>query len=967
MGEIVYNLSKHTGDIYLPNAYWVTVDNRGEPTHIKQKAYFDQIEYHNQKEIHRQIFKIIEALSIEAIETRFITNKRKISNLDGLLENISTKTFVLDFIDRMMNKFIQLIIDNKLMLCINLRKDSIVSNSLLDYKTVTIDPLLQFIRKNNGIIYRLKLQEKEDIWQINTKKVIPVCNNPAWIVANNSLMKIAHINGNMVKPFREKQELFIPERIVKTYFEKFILKVVKKVDIEASGFEIITKNELQKCNLILFRNLFNKKWEISLRMIYPEAEFTWNDKKENKIGFEFWKDDIKITKIVRDRIAENKYILKLEEFGLSNISGNSFVIDFDKTKSIDQNNTLYWLINYKRKLQKSGFNIINPLFQKKPIILTKPQLKINTSKDNDWFDIHAIVKIGNISFPFSFLKQNILDNNPYYVLPSNEVFVIPNEWMIKYNKFFKFARQTENNLQMDKSQFTILEDIDIIVPTKKRYKEKDEFKIPKSLNATLRQYQLEGVKWMVELRNNNLGACLADDMGLGKTLQTITVLLHSKEQNQNKINIEKPKIIQLDLFSTVNNVYSSSLNALIIMPASLIFNWKSEIIKFAPSLKIYSFIGANRVKNIHYFRNFDIVLTTYHTALRDIEFLKEMQFEYVVLDESQQIKNRRSKIFNAITQLEANHKISLSGTPIENSLSDLWSQMQFINAGLLGKYKFFEREFLKPIEKYSDKEKVSQLKQLIRPFLLRRTKQEVEKHLPELQIKTYYSEMTKEQEKIYEKEKSAARNYLLKIFDRNKNKQKLEILQVLNRLRQIANHPVLVKKAYSFDSGKFNDILEQLKIIKHSGHKVLIFSSYVKHLELLKNVFEEDRTPFSYLTGALTSRQRKQQVERFENDDNTNIFLISIKAGGVGLNLTKADYVFIIDPWWNPTTEQQAIARAHRIGQEQKVIAIKFITRNTLEEKIILLQQRKSQIAEDILGNTKTISLTKNDIDYLLK
>jgi len=320
-----------------------------------------------------------------------------------------------------------------------------------------------------------------------------------------------------------------------------------------------------------------------------------------------------------------------------------------------------------------------------------------------------------------------------------------------------------------------------------------------------------------------------------------------------------------------------------------------------------------------------------------------------------------------VSELEANHKVSLSGTPIENSLSDLWSQMQFINPELLGTFPFFKKEFLRPIEKAQNEEKQEQLKRLIAPYLLRRTKESVAKDLPELTQQVFYSEMTAPQKKAYETEKSTARNFILENIEQGNTKFNMVVLKTLLRLRQIANHPGLYLEDYTKDSGKFNDILHHLNVIRKGGHKVLIFSQFVSYLKMFKAEFEKNKWSHSILTGDMTSDKREAQIKQFKEREDVHFFLISLKAGGTGLNLTQADYVFIADPWWNPAAEQQAIARAHRIGQTRNVIAMKFITKDSIEEKILKLQQRKTKLAEDIIENHDKLKFEREDLEFLLE
>jgi SNF2 family DNA or RNA helicase len=346
--------------------------------------------------------------------------------------------------------------------------------------------------------------------------------------------------------------------------------------------------------------------------------------------------------------------------------------------------------------------------------------------------------------------------------------------------------------------------------------------------------------------------------------------------------------------------------------------------------------------------------------------LKEHEFFYLILDESQNIKNSGSKTYQTITKLKAKHRLVLTGTPIENSLSDLWSQINFLNKGLLGNQAYFKREFITPIEKKNDPEKQTKLQTLIRPFVLRRKKEEVARDLPPLTEQIRYCGMSKEQQTTYEKEKSIIRNNILQNIEKEGiKKSAIVVLQGLTKLRQLANHPSMLNADDEAESGKFDEIFRSLKSLMAENHKVLIFSSFVKHLELLKQKIESEKWKYSILTGQTTKRE--EVIKKFQEDPENRIFLISLKAGGVGLNLTSADYVFIIDPWWNPAAENQAINRAHRIGQDKKVFVYRFITEDTIEEKIQLLKERKSSLAEKFVNSNNPFQeITQKEIISLL-
>jgi len=441
-------------------------------------------------------------------------------------------------------------------------------------------------------------------------------------------------------------------------------------------------------------------------------------------------------------------------------------------------------------------------------------------------------------------------------------------------------------------------------------------------------------------------------MGLGKTIQTLALLQHNKEALSAPITEEAPG--QLRLFKEEQEI----LTSLIIVPASLIFNWENEIKRFVPGMLVRSHKGTQRKKNTEWFSDYDIIISSYHTVRQDIDIFSAFKFHYIILDESQVIKNPGSALYRTMIRLRSDFKLVLTGTPVENSLTDLWSQLNFVNPGLLGDLSFFRREFAKPIEKAGDDKKEFNLRKIIKPFILRRTKEMVAIDLPPLTEQTVFCDMTEEQFRIYDEEKSAVRNSILKSIEaEGVEKSAIVVLQGLMRLRQISNHPVMTFEDYISGSGKFDTVLQDIESVISEGHKILIFSSFVKHLNLYADALREKRTGFTLLTGASTNREKI--VSSFQNDPLNKVFLISLKAGGVGLNLTAADYVFILDPWWNPASEMQAMSRAHRIGQDKSVFIYRYITTNSIEEKIVRLQEKKSRLAETFISSNNPLK----DID----
>jgi SNF2 family DNA or RNA helicase len=377
--------------------------------------------------------------------------------------------------------------------------------------------------------------------------------------------------------------------------------------------------------------------------------------------------------------------------------------------------------------------------------------------------------------------------------------------------------------------------------------------------------------------------------------------------------------------------------------------------KFVPDLKVSVFGGQHRKPLKNYYHDAEVIITSYGIVRNDLKEFKNYDFLYIVLDESQLVKNPLSKTYKALLQLKSSYRLVLTGTPIENSLVDLWSQMNFLNPGLLGSYQFFKNEFVLPIQKHQSENQARKLKKLIHPFILRRNKSEVARDLPELSEQLIFCDMSEDQASFYEKEKSKARNIILQNIGRQGiEKSSIIILQSLTRLRQIANHPVLVNDEFPNHSGKFDEITRNLQSIVAEGHKALIFSSFVKHLDLFVQFCNENKLSYSYLTGDTTNRG--DIIRQFQESGDIRIFLISLRAGGFGLNLTAADYVFLLDPWWNPAVEEQALSRAHRIGQDKNVFVYRFIAKDSIEEKILKLQEKKSKLADLFISSNNPFS-----------
>ena len=939
---LVVNFSEFVPGLYLPTLFIVEKKQDGlgqiQTTATKKSLTGYGLIL---TDFYKKIFSNIERLIPEKLALKFNPNPRKPLPLSKLFAEEVLKKSIENFVHIETDKLLTLAQENNLSLTLNLVPSRNANDFIIKISDQKLSPLLFFKKTEEGICYQLKMKLGKEKFEVQNKKMLPLTNRPAWILIENQLFPVENFGGKMILPFIEKTEVQIPKKSVKTYFEKFILKQAANLDIETEGFGVLKNQTLQQCELKLTKDIFSEKLGISVQFIYPEATFQWNDPRTKKTELDFDKnsEDISIQQTIRNEKSELIFIEKLKQNGLQTNNSNLFQL----AEKQDDNLALpEWLRRNGASLQDIGFTLKNIQIGERKIIDAEPIILEKIEKNIDWFDLFIEIKVGDFLIPFANLIENIRSGNRYYRLPGGKYFIIKEEWLSKFDFLIKFSNQNGSARRLSKNHYEVLKLLKIENKEATFAEKTEEFEPPKTLKATLRPYQTEGVNWLLSHYQKSTGACLADDMGLGKTLQTIAILLHAKEQK------------------------STPLNALIILPASLVFNWENELTKFAPSLKFYRHTGSKRNKDHRLFSRNDITLTTYQTALNDAEILTKVDFEFIVLDEGQYIKNSNSKVFKAISQFKAKYRISLSGTPIENSLSDLWSQMEFINPGHLGSASFFKKEFIYPIEKLEDEKRKSQLRTLVSPFLLRRKKEEVAKDLPDLETQIFYSEMTPEQKKIYEEEKSKARNALLENYKASDFEYQGLVLRTLLKLRQLVNHPRLVSDNFEGESGKFNNILEQFDLIQNAGHKVLMFSSFTKYLDLFEADFSKNKHPFSRLTGKTRPAQRAEEVKKFQTIDEIQAFLISTKAGGTGLNLTAADYVFLMDPWWNPAAENQAIARAHRIGQTKKVIAIKFITKDSIEEKILALQEKKSALANDILEGSKKSVFSKGELEFLL-
>ena len=797
-----------------------------------------------------------------------------------------------------------------------------------------------------------------------------VCKDPAWLVVDGKLYGFdVPVDGKKLLPFLSKKFVVIPKNLEETYYNRFVAPLIASFDnVEVKGFEItkhdhvphplLTISELPPVNSKNSPKLFEEgessganddesgKIIFDLSFKYGKYQFRGDSPGPVSVKLEKHGNDYVFHRFIRNLEDEKKYAQTLTKLGLS--MRGSFRTAVDKAHAFS------WLNENRVNLLNLGFEVSQPDNKDKKYFVGKAVIELDVKETIDWFDIHAKIFFGEYEISFKELRKLILRKKVEFKLPNGEIAIIPEAWLVKFGDLFALSETRGKNEKpvLKKHHITLLKELQENNLAKVHMSEKlrnldkfdgiKDYPLPQNFQGTLRRYQKAGYNWLRFLNDFRLGGCLADDMGLGKTVQTLAMLQAEKEKGE-------------------------SGTALLIMPTSLVYNWEMEAAKFTPDLRILNYTGTHRKKDVSTFGNYDLVLTSYGITRLDIDQLQNFFFNYIILDESQVIKNPTSNIAKSVLKLKSRHRLTLTGTPLENSTLDIWSQMTFINPGLLGVQSFFKNEYLTPIEKKGDELKTKKLNAIIKPFILRRLKSQVATDLPEKVENVYYTDMTTEQAEKYEEVKSYYRHKILDLIEKEGiNNSRFTILEGLTKLRQLSNHPRMVDTNYTGDSGKMNDVSHMIDNAIQEGHKLLIFSQFVKHLEIVKEQLLEKKIPFAYMDGSSTDR--KEQVAMFNHDLKVKIFLISIKAGGLGLNLTEADYVFILDPWWNPAVEAQAVDRAHRIGQKKKVFTYKFITRNSVEEKILTLQKHKLKLSENLISTEESVikTLTREEIEMLM-
>ena len=703
--------------------------------------------------------------------------------------------------------------------------------------------------------------------------------------------------------------------------------------------------------------------------LYVKVFLDANDKNYITADIKFGYRDIEFNPLVddkginvpRDVVKETNALETFIKTGfmLDQQNGRLILIDDEKIYNFISEEIFYYMKNFE-VLVTEAFKkreIKHPKISNIGIKIENNLLKIDL-KDYNFSaeDLAEIMERYKLHKKFYRLADGSFIN-----LESNETLEFLDKLNIDGNLEYEqlvsgeFELPVYRTLYLDK----ILKNTNINVKKNKEYKdfineiksnEDDVIDVPSNLQAEMRRYQEVGFKWLKTLDNYGLGGILADDMGLGKTLQVITLLLD------------------------YNNRHDDRKSSMVVCPSSLALNWSSELAKFAPNLSVCVISGnaSERMAIIDKVNDYDVVITSYDLLKRDVDVYKEKdyEFKYIVADEAQYIKNNNTQNFKAIKQIKAQTRYALTGTPIENSLAELWSIFDFTMPGYLYSYKQFKEIFETPIIRDEDGYKIKKLKTLIEPFILRRIKEEVLTELPEKTVTVLNSEMEEEQQKIYASYMAEAREEVAnELIGKDFEKNQMKILALLMRLRQICCHPSLFVENYESGSGKLNLCMEIIKDAVQGNHKILLFSGYTSMFDILEKELEAEGIKYFKLTGQTKVGDRIKLVDEFNENEDVKVFLISLKAGGTGLNLIGADMVIHYDPWWNISAENQATDRTYRIGQKRNVQVYKLITKNSIEEKIYELQQRKAKLVDNMLSTNETFisRLSKDEIMDLFK
>ncbi len=754
----------------------------------------------------------------------------------------------------------------------------------------------------------------------------------------------------LLSAFKSENELKIHRRDFLRFYRDLLQDLMRNYEVNLA-LDVVAKEGVPEPERLLYLQELGDHLVLKPFLKYGDQEVALFGSErifeEREEGMVEWPRLEKIEEEIRGRF------LSLHPNFEKQTENHYLFLDF---KQMVKNN---WFLYAFSEFQAMGFELKGyddlVRFKYNP---NKPEIDITGSSGIDWFDLRIEVRFGDQVLGVKEIRDALMSNQNYIRLEDGTIGLLPEEWVLQNATLLKTGEIKGEELRVSKLHFSLVdalfEEIDEGEIYAELFRKKQALKnfssvkevpLPHNLKIQLRDYQVHAFNWMNFLNEFGWGGCLADDMGLGKTVQVLTFLQH-----------------------LVNNDPDST--HLVVLPTTLIFNWQMEIEKFTPELKYHVHRGPDRVKELSIFEGTNLVICSYGILVRDIDFFSQYKFDYIILDESQAIKNPNSKRFKAVRLLQAKNRLVMTGTPVENNTFDLYAQMNFLNPGLLGSMAFFKEEFSIPIDRDGDKTKVDQLKSLIYPFILRRTKEQVATELPDKTENILLCEMGKKQRKLYDQMKLKYREQLMSRLEKDGlGKSSFYVLEGLLKLRQICDSPLLLGEDNVdniTDSVKIDELMSHI-LEKTSSHKILVFSQFVGMLTLIRKRLDQEDIVYEYMDGS--TKDRQEPVRRFQEDNDCRVFLISLRAGGVGINLTEADYVFLIDPWWNPAVEAQAIDRTHRIGQLKNVFSYKMICKDTIEEKVLKLQDKKKHLVTELISTERSFfkQLKKEDIRDLFQ
>ena len=747
--------------------------------------------------------------------------------------------------------------------------------------------------------------------------------------------------------FRIYQQLEIPSGEIDEFIRLYLPHILPVLDWENLGEHISQRSIPLSEKRIEFAEE-ESHLNIQVHFVYGEYAFPAYPATERSLA----RDGEEIFMIPRAIDEENAARRFLEEHGLIYRNGYWQIA------------TDYYIMDWMRqvvpRLEKAGFRVVGEeRLNRFRVHRQVPQLQFAVKTLPDGLQVRYQFRLGRKAIEIPDLFRQIAAQKRYLRLKDGSHVYLPPEMREQILRLTHLVdlKGSSGRFTLPMAGLAVLKELDDLharihldepglqqLEAYRRFRHIQAIEPPRQLQTQLRDYQRHGLDWLYFLHQFRFGGILADDMGLGKTVQVIALLAKLKENGQ----LKHP--------------------ALVVVPLTLIFNWWEELERFAPQLQVLCYQGtrSERAKLVNQLEAFDVVIASYGVVLQDQEGLRSKHFDYLILDESQKVKNPQTKTHRALARFKVPHRLALTGTPVENSPVDLWAQFNILNPGLLGNLSQFKQRYVEVSAELAQ-ERLESLQRIIYPFILRRTKQEVEKELPPLTEVVQHVEMTELQRQIYQQWLDRFREEIFGALDgQNLSRAGIKIVEALTYLRQIACHPAILEQEVPLDeSGKVQLLADMVEDLIAQGHKILIFSQFVRFLGLIRRLFDQRGWRYEYLDGSV--RNRAEHIHRFQSRPDIPAFLISLKAGGLGLNLTAADYVIHLDPWWNPAVEQQATDRAHRIGQNKRVFVYKYIVKDSVEEKILTLQERKKELFHQLITSDRGLikNLTREDLELI--